>query len=255
MRLALLDSLVEVVAPAPLLDALRSLYGDSGDDDGGPATVRLTLVEGRLSVDGGPPGPVVPDSRQLEELLVAVNAAVIAGVRSFAVHAGAVAGRDGVVAWPGVSGAGKSTLTAACLRAGLRYVSDEALVLSDGSVRPYPKPLSLSGWSLAAVDLPGLPPGAAERPVPPAELGAAVAAPPLALRHLLRLERRPGPPSLRPAEPGALALLVLEHSFNHYKDPGAAFTEATRAARDASCWTLGYDDPGAAAALLAEQLG
>ncbi|MCW2776354.1 MAG: hypothetical protein JWN17_79 [Frankiales bacterium] len=188
--------------------------------------------------------------RLLETVLMTINAAVIDGCASFAVHAGVVA-LDGVaVAWPGVSGAGKSTLTGACLREGFAYVSDEALVLQQTSVRPYPKPLSLSAWSLAGLGLSGPAPGTAERAVSVAELHAVVAEPPLRLGHLLVLRRRSGPPVLEPVTTAEAAMLLLQHSFNHYKQPAEAFQVASGAAASAQCWRLTYDTPAPAAELL-----
>jgi hypothetical protein len=66
-------------------------------------------------------------------------------------HAGCVAGA-GAVLIPGRSGAGKSTLVAACVEAGMSYLSDEYAVidLASGEVVPYPKPLSLTGERLVA---------------------------------------------------------------------------------------------------------
>ena len=60
------------------------------------------------------------------------------------IHGGCVAG-TGAVLMPGRSGAGKSTLVAACVEAGLDYLSDEYAVidLANGAVVPYPKPLGL----------------------------------------------------------------------------------------------------------------
>jgi hypothetical protein len=74
------------------------------------------------------------------------------------VHAGCVGGADGApdgagaVLLPGRSGTGKSTLTAACVRAGLAYLSDElaALDLDRGLVVPWAKPLGLDGEQLVA---------------------------------------------------------------------------------------------------------
>src|SRR5438270_8700249 len=60
------------------------------------------------------------------------------------IHAGVVGFRDHAILMPGSSQSGKSTLTAALLRAGATYYSDEYAVLdSEGRVLPYPTALSL----------------------------------------------------------------------------------------------------------------
>lgn len=68
------------------------------------------------------------------------------------VHAGAIATKEVGVLLPGPSGSGKSTLTAALVRDGLSYLSDEigALDPETGFLRPYPVPINLKrgSWAL-----------------------------------------------------------------------------------------------------------
>jgi hypothetical protein len=60
------------------------------------------------------------------------------------IHAGAVARGGHAIIFPGQSFSGKTTLTAAMVRAGAMYLSDEFAVLDEhGRVHPYPKRLSL----------------------------------------------------------------------------------------------------------------
>lgn len=60
------------------------------------------------------------------------------------VHAGVVAYRGHAVILPGPAGAGKTTLTAALVRAGATYLSDEFAPVDDrGRVHPFPKALSI----------------------------------------------------------------------------------------------------------------
>lgn len=74
-----------------------------------------------------------------------------------ALHAGGVRAPSGdeVVVLAAPSGSGKSTLTAALLRRGWDYVSDEAVGIRAGSLEavPYPKPLSLGPVSRQALGL------------------------------------------------------------------------------------------------------
>jgi hypothetical protein len=60
------------------------------------------------------------------------------------VHAGVVAVGGRALLLPGSTHAGKTSLTAALLRSGAAYGSDEYAVLdAEGRVRPYPRPLSI----------------------------------------------------------------------------------------------------------------
>ena len=68
-----------------------------------------------------------------------------------ALHAGGVEVEGVTVLLPGHMEAGKTTLTAGLVRAGARYLSDEAVALNwDGlGVVPYPKPLSIDAGAHA----------------------------------------------------------------------------------------------------------
>jgi hypothetical protein len=190
--------------------------------------------------------------------LASLNGLALAEADCFAAHAGVVARSGSAVAFPAASGTGKTTLTAACLLAGFDYVSDEALCVDygTGTVVPYPKPLTLSGPScrLLGID-PGPLPPAGEAALTAADLGAAVATPPVHLAHVLLLERRPGPPELVEVEHVAGMTALLGMSFNHWRRPADAFGLTASLARRARAWTLGYDDPLDAAALLTRLAG
>lgn len=72
------------------------------------------------------------------------------------VHAGVVATGGRAVLLPGAPDAGKSTLTAALVRDGFEYLSDEAarIDLRTGTVHPFPRSLTLDSTSLALLGLP-----------------------------------------------------------------------------------------------------
>jgi hypothetical protein len=77
--------------------------------------------------------------------------------REIFVHAGVVEWHGRAILIAGKTFTGKSSLTAAFVRAGARYFSDEfALIDAAGRVRPYPKPLSLrlDGGTAKAVETP-----------------------------------------------------------------------------------------------------
>lgn len=196
--------------------------------------------------------PSAPE--RLEHFATAVNAAALDAAPHFAAHAGVVAHAGVAVAMPAVSGTGKSTMTAACLRRGFQYVSDEALCLSyqDGAVVPYPRPIGLSSWSAKAVGAAGGGTAAVGESLFTAEdLGSARHAGLARLRHVVVLERSaPGGPVLVPeSRPGGVTLL-LQQSFNHYRRGADALRLAAEVIADAQLWTLRYSDPLEAADLL-----
>jgi hypothetical protein len=88
-------------------------------------------------------------SEDLDEVLDAVEGDLGLFVAAFArgklfVHAGVVGWNGLAILLPGRSHTGKSTLTAALLRAGATYYSDEYAVLDPrGLVHPFPRPISL----------------------------------------------------------------------------------------------------------------
>lgn len=196
-------------------------------------------------------------SRLLQEL----NREALDGFSGFAVHAGVVARGGRAVAFPASSGHGKSTMVAACLAEGFDYVSDEALCVGFDSqaVVPYAKPVQLSSTARGVlgltVDATELGPPDGEVSLTPADLGARVASPPLALGHVVRLERRPGPDVLSEVPSTHACGWLLRFSFNHHKQPHASFDLAAVLARQSTAWLLQYEHAPSAALLLAERLG
>jgi hypothetical protein len=161
------------------------------------------------------------------------------------VHAGVVAHGNSVIVVPGASGLGKTTLTAALVRAGFEYLSDEALAIDTGTatVQPFPRPLAMShdSWALVASDV-ALPPAPGQEVlVPPAAFGT-VGEPGGAVSDVLLVNRRPGPVEIEPATPGDALSELLRRSFNHFRTPGASFELLTGIARRARAWRVGYSD-------------
>jgi hypothetical protein len=237
------------------LSVLGSTVGVRCDDDCAAELSRLFAPFGTATETDGPVLELhTPD--QLTGTVAAINAIALAGAPYFAAHAGVVA-RDGrTAAFVGPSGAGKTTLTAACLLAGLEYVSDEALCLSweDAAVWPYPRPLGLSAWTAGAlgVPLPAEPPD--ELLVTAADLGARVAAPPLRLAHLVLLDQDgpTGEPAVLPRSAGVAGL--LRRSFTHWHRPQRAFELAHEALAGVRVWSLRPGDPRADATTITSLL-
>jgi hypothetical protein len=70
------------------------------------------------------------------------------------IHAGVVRAASGCLLLPAASGSGKSSLTAALIRAGFTYFSDEVALLEEGTLYVRPVPVSLclkdGAWDLLA---------------------------------------------------------------------------------------------------------
>jgi hypothetical protein len=143
-------------------------------------------------------------------------------------HAGAVARGDATVVVAGPSGRGKSTLTAALVRRGFDYLTDEVVALdpATGTVRAYPKPLDLDA---RALDLLGL-----DEVAPPASDHKAGVAPERLGRSrsddgrvaLLVLLRDPDAPAAgAPPTPAQSLVELLTNTFAATFDPSSTLDD------------------------------
>lgn len=254
----LVDVPVRVEVPADVLDLLTP-YPTRPSLGRAPAlrvVVRQEPVETGLWQVLADTEATCPPEELATTLLSSVNVGVLRRTNFLAIHAGVVGTPTGGIAFPGGSEAGKSTLTAACLRQGLTYVSDEALCidLETGLVQPFLRPLALSPTSLELIQFPSQ--GgrwnthAAELVLSPRQLGAHTAQDPIPLRHVVITTRQPGPASLSPAPRRDAVRALLAHAFNHFRTPASAFGAAYQAAAEAAVWHLVYADPLAGADLI-----
>ena len=198
---------------------------------------------------------------EVSGVLSYVNALIIDQMDFLGVHAGVVAGANGAIAFPGRSGDGKSTLTAACLKVGFDYVSDEVLAFSwdslgpdKAAVYPYPRPLSLSPWSAGELGLPAAEVSADEVYISATDLGTTVHTESTTLRHIIFLGPITGRPRLIEATRQQAAAALLERSFNGWRHPAEAFARSHAIAADISCWVLERGAPMECAELLHERL-
>lgn len=195
----------------------------------------------KLAVESGA-GPA------LAALVAGINNAVISTCETFAVHAGAVGWEGGILALPAESGGGKSTLTAALVKTGFDYLSDEALVIEDsGAVVAYPKPFALSEWSARAL---GLEPEGEETLIVPDQLGGSFFAGEGRLTELVLAEYGHEETRLDSLPRSQAVAALIRLSFNHYRDPERAFRLSTSVARNLRVWKLEYNQPLEAAELL-----
>jgi hypothetical protein len=164
-----------------------------------------------------------------------LNAIATESTAHVLLHAGAVAGpRGGAVLLVGGSGAGKSTLTAACVTAGLTYLSDElaAVERRTGRLIPYPKPLGLGRDRLARAS----------------SLGA-VATGPTAPATIVFTRYEPGAALTETALDNVWALLALTaHATNLAVLGGTALAWLAGMALAYPAWQLTYGDTDEAVA-------
>jgi hypothetical protein len=172
-------------------------------------------------------------------------------------HAAVVARAGTTLAIPGASGAGKTTLTVALLQRGWRYVSDEALAVdwNTGVLQPYPRPLGVSDWSAAMLDVVGGVRGDREWFLRPAELGAEVAVGAAGITHIVIVDRDRSAPTLQSAHRMDALEILLRRSFNYYHDPACALQTFAGVVRRAKVQRLCYGDPQLAASLLTDSFG
>jgi hypothetical protein len=143
---------VEVKAPVPLLDQIRSVLVDLERREEPARTIELVERPGGLSLYDG-------DELVRADIAPSLGAATVvwrlnsiaATSHNLIIHAGCVAGTGGVIL-PGESGVGKSTLTAACVEVGMDYLCDEfaALDLATGALVGYPKPIGFAHETLVS---------------------------------------------------------------------------------------------------------
>jgi len=177
---------------------------------------------------------------ETEDILAAVTRAAVTVTSSLLVHAGAVVHRGRALLFPGESGTGKSTMTAACVRAGMPYLTDEMVVFDlqdDAHITAWPRPLMLTSWSSTQFGLP-VGSGTAKTVVPPADLGAAVEAGPVGVGHVVVVRVGAECDAVEPISPGQVITAILRSSFNHYRFGEAAWRTAVGVAQQASGWRL-----------------
>ncbi|HEX7443497.1 MAG TPA: HPr-rel-A system PqqD family peptide chaperone [Acidimicrobiales bacterium] len=145
---------------APLLAAgplQAAAPGPRGAPEDGPVRHLDLALAGdgstRLLVDGREVGRTTESWPAVQSLLWELNQCAAYEARgAVTLHAGAVRGPAGVAILPADSESGKSTLTAGLVRAGLGYLTDEAVAvdLGTGRVRAYPRAIGLGrgSWGL-----------------------------------------------------------------------------------------------------------
>jgi hypothetical protein len=163
---------VAITAPASLQAELRAALADLPAADGGDRELALRPTDGGFDLhDDGRLVRHGVDPRVAGATVIwRLNAIAGESTDHVLLHAACVAAPSGgAVLLPGGPGAGKSTLTAACVRAGLSYLSDELAAVDrrTGTIAPYAKPLGLAAERLVVASSLG---SVADGPAVPAAL-------------------------------------------------------------------------------------
>ena len=165
-------------------------------------------------------------------------------------HAAAVELEHRAIVISARSGAGKSTLAAALVRAGLRYLTDEAVAFDpdSGSVVPYPKPIALHEdvWSMFP-ELAPLPPDASElvstvRYVTPAELGGRVGGASTPAMVILPCRVPSSDAAMYSLSRAEAAMSLAEQAFSFLDAGTEALKLLARMLQRCECYRLEYDD-------------
>lgn len=199
------------------------------------------LVSGELILEDFASAPVF--AQFARDLMIHV--ANFAPHRIF-LHAGVVTWQGRALVLPGASFAGKTTLTAALLRAGASYFSDEyAVIDSEGMVHPYARDLQVRR------------PGEEHQiGIAPAEFGCVAAAnlpASVALvvfaRYLPEAQWAP-----QPISRGMAVLEMLRHTIPVQRTPGRVMAALSRMVEYATAWTTDRGDADLAAGALLQMM-
>lgn len=228
-------------SPAPAQPA--SCDESDAPPDGHFSVVRLLGEAGFRSLADG---VVTSESRELSVVLDQLGQDLMVHVANFCpdrvfVHAGVVAWHDRALLLPGPSFAGKTTLTAALVRAGATYYSDEYAVLDEsGQVHPYARDLQMRS--------PGRP---EQRSLPVSQLRGVAGHLPLPVSDVFFVRFSAGSSwSPEPVSSGMAALEMLLHTIPVQRTPARVMAVLARTLAQASAWRTDRDEADAAAQAL-----
>lgn len=190
-----------------------------------------------------------------------VNRRVIADSQDrLLIHASAAAHGDSTLIFPAAMEAGKTTLVAGLVRAGLQYVTDEAVAidLDSGTVEPFPRSLSVDegSWEVLTDLRPSVPDDVqhyirAQWQVPPRSIRADAVAGRTTPRHVITPQYVAGSTTgLEPLGRADAVRTMAEHSFNFKTHGGRGLRALAGIAREASCHRLVVGDLDAACELI-----
>jgi hypothetical protein len=241
---------VAVAGPAAALEIVRERLPPSyrSSDDSPQRRWRISVIGDLWRCDND------DDQLALVDSLVTASEIVLSDLelwvaeharRHVFVHAGCVVVDGRAILIPGRSMSGKTSLTAALIRAGASYWSDEYAVLdSRGSVRPYPRRLAIRPYDgsppqrVTAADI-GSPTGRGPRPV--------------GMVTVVRYDAAAGW-DVHPVTRGQAVLQLLDNTIPARSRPRAVLAALDRATEHAHCLAGTRGDADEAAKIIVGQL-
>ena len=215
----------------------------------------LLVIDGELAVTEPVPGRVA------STVVHTLTRRLIEEADALGIHAGGVA-RDGVaVGLPAAMESGKSTLTAALVRAGFSYLTDEAVFLDWGTrkVIPFPKPISLDpgSWPLfpeLEPDAP-LPGGYKDQQwhIPPDAVRPGAVGGPCGVRHVVFPRYASNATTrLTPLGRAEATIELARNTFRFNERPRRSLDTLAAAVPETECYRLDVGDLNRAVALVSE---
>lgn len=249
-----------------LATVLASLAAPEADDPAPVRTYRIARPRGarpwRIWLDTIRVATAPSAPRTIDQLLWHVNRlAVLSSTEHTVLHAAGAVAPGGAVLMPAIPNGGKSTLVTGLVRAGLGYLSDEAVPLhADGRLRPFPKAISLDPGSWALFPELAPPPETAELSrsrwqIPPDRVRAGSVAGPAEPRWIVSPQYERGAVAhLEPLAPEDAFALLLEQSF-HLGTADGALDGLGRLVEELPCHRLVAGDVDAAVAIVLDLVG
>lgn len=196
-------------------------------------------------------------------LLWHVNQETIRRSHRFTLLHASAAERDGIAAiFPAPMESGKTTLVAGLLRAGLRYLTDEAAAIDPENltVHPFPKALSIDpgSWGVLADLEPHVDPAVAtyaigQWQVVPDAIRPAAVAPPTPVRFVVAPRYSPGAATrLEPVGRAGMLRLCIDSTFRFTEHGRRNFAVLAELARRSECFRLTVGDLRTACDLVLE---
>jgi len=210
-------------------------------------------------------GAIGPEDVAFLADAVATTSAFTRMPGTLALHAAAIRAGDHAFAIVGGSNAGKTTTAVACALSGFEVYSDEFCIVSNGSVRPFPRCLSLRPGGMAVLHRLRAVPATLREELRLHEggwsnvrfdplFGAVPTGTRAPLRTIFLLDGRAEHPSIEPLAPAAL-LPVAARYAKSASPPLERVAEVLLLLRSLACYKLVVGDPNETVSAIAQAVG
>jgi len=210
-------------------------------------------------------GKIGPEDVAFLADAVATTSAFTRMAGTLALHAAAIRSGNGAFAIVGDSNTGKTTTAVACALSGFQVYSDEFCIVSNGSVRPFPRCLSLRPGGIAVLNRLRAVPATLRDELRIREggwtnvrfdrlFGGVPAGEKVPLRAIFLLDGRAEHPSIEPLAPAAL-LPVAARYAKSASPPLERVAEVLLLLRSLACYKLVVGDPNETVSAIAQAVG